>query len=85
MPNAKVVTYGETERKVVAFLAENPGATFTLAEISAAIGVEVAPGTVVSLMKKGNVAKGDMRVVMTPKEVNSYGFASDIPADAPSR
>lgn len=81
----KVVSYGETERKVMAFLTANVGNSFTLAEISEAVGSEVASGTIVSLMRKGNVAKGDMRTVLVPKEVNSYGFAAEIPADAAIR
>lgn len=80
MAKEKVVSYNEKETAIVNFLAANSDRAFTLAELSDALGFPVASGTVVSLMKKGNVIKGEDREVqyMTTKTVGSYGFGRAI-------
>lgn len=81
MKKEKVVSYNERETAIVNFLKANEGKTFTLAEMSAELGFAVASGTVVSLIKKGNVRNAGMKEVPTTKEVSAYGFVADIPAD----
>ena len=78
----KVVSYNEREVAIVNFLKANEGKTFTLAEMSAELGFPVASGTVVSLIKKGNVRNMGMKEVPAVKEVSAYGFVTDIPAKA---
>lgn len=77
---AKIVSYNDKETAIMNFLGDNAGNSFTLAEISAAVGFPVASGTIVSLMKKGNVAKGEDREVeyTAVKTVGSYGFNKAI-------
>ncbi|NCB45704.1 hypothetical protein EOM81_01690 [bacterium] len=76
----KVVSYNEKETAIVNFLGANSDRSFTLAELSDALGFPVASGTIVSLMKKGNVAKGADREIQytATKTVGSYGFSRGI-------
>lgn len=74
------VKYNANETAIVNFLKANEGKAFTLAEMSAALGFPVASGTVVSLIKKGNVRNAGMVEVPAVKEVSSFGFVADIPA-----
>ncbi len=80
MAKEKTVSYNERETAIMNFLSENADNSFTLAEISDAVGFPVASGTIVSLMKKGNVVKGaDRDVEYTAiKTVGSYGFGRGI-------
>lgn len=80
MAKEKTVSYNEREIAIMNFLSENADNSFTLAEISDAVGFPVASGTIVSLMKKGNVAKGEDRAVeyTAVKTVGSYGFNKAI-------
>lgn len=80
MAKEKVVSYNERETAIVNFLEANSDRSFTLAELSDALGFAVASGTIVSLMKKGNVIKGDDREVqyMATKTVGSYSFNRSI-------
>ena len=57
---------------------------FTLTELSEALGTKVAPGVITSLVKNGNISKGDpVEVIRMGKaKVKVYGFVADIPADA---
>lgn len=76
----KAVTYNEREVAIVNFLKSNEGKNFTLAQMSEALGFPVASGTVVSLIKKGNVKNAGMVEVPSVKEVSSYGFVAEIPS-----
>ena len=44
-------TYNEKQQKVINFLKEHKGETFTLAEIGKAIGIEIKSGTTNTLVK----------------------------------
>lgn len=80
MAKEKTVSYNERETAIMNFLSENADNSFTLAEISDAVGFPVASGTIVSLMRKGNVLKGEDRNVeyTAVKTVGSYGFGRSI-------
>lgn len=80
MAKEQTFSYNERETAIMNFLSENPDNSFTLAEISDAVGFPVASGTIVSLMRKGNVLKGEDRNVeyTAVKTVGSYGFGRNI-------
>lgn len=81
--NAKgqACNYSENESNVLKAAASFEGA-FTLAELASAMGVEkLSSGSINGLVKKGNIAKGDMREIETTSKskVKVYGFVSEIP------
>lgn len=81
--NAKgqACNYSENESTVLKAAASFDGA-FTLAELASAMGVEkLSSGSINGLVKKGNIAKGDMREIETTSKskVKVYGFVSEIP------
>ena len=73
---AKEIVLTENQAAILAFLQANPGERYTLAEISAAVGFNVAPGTITKMVKFDGVMKGDLRTVeyVATKEVNTYGI-----------
>lgn len=73
---AKEIVLTEKQAAILAFLQANPGERYTLAEISAAVGFNVAPGTITKMVKFDGVMKGDLRTVeyVATKEVNTYGI-----------
>lgn len=58
--------------------------SFTIAQLSEALGEKVYSGSITSLVKRGNLAKGEATEVATVEKskVGVYGFVKDIPADA---
>lgn len=80
MAKEKTFSYNEKETAIMNFLGANTDKAFTLAEISEGVGFPVASGTIVSLMRKGNVLKGEDREVeyTAIKTVGSYGFGRNI-------
>jgi hypothetical protein len=83
--NAKGVAcnYSEGETAVLNAAAQMDG-PFTLAELASAMGLEkLSSGSINGLVKKGNIAKGDMREIETQSKskVKVYGFVSEIPAE----
>lgn len=83
--NAKGVAcnYSEGETAVLNAAAKMDG-PFTLAELASAMGLEkLSSGSINGLVKKGNIAKGDMREIETQSKskVKVYGFVSEIPAE----
>ena len=87
--NGKTFNYTDNEKALLA-AAANINQPFALEDLAAAMGKErLTSGSINALVnKKGNIRKLDeMRVVptFTKKEVNVYGFVSDIPADAEIR
>lgn len=74
-------TEGET---AILAVAANMDGAFTLAELASAMGLErLSSGSINGLVKKGNIAKGDMREIETTSKskVKVYGFVSEIPAE----
>ena len=57
---------------------------FTIAELGEAMNTKVAPGVITSLVKNGNLSKGDqVEVIGIGKtKVKVYGFVADVPVDA---
>jgi hypothetical protein len=83
--NAKGVAcnYSENETAVLNAAKGIEGA-FTLAELADAMGLEkLSSGSINGLVKKGNIAKGDMREIETTSKskVKVYGFVAEIPAE----
>ena len=83
--NAKgqACNYSEGETNVLKAAAGFDG-PFTLAELANAMGLEkLSSGSINGLVKKGNIAKGDMREIETQSKskVKVYGFVSEIPAE----
>lgn len=83
--NAKgqACNYSEGETNVLKAAAEFDG-PFTLAELANAMGLEkLSSGSINGLVKKGNIAKGDMREIETQSKskVKVYGFVGEIPAE----
>ena len=77
----KKITYTKTAVAVINVLKEASDG-LTLSEISAATGLDVKSGTVVALVKRGNVAVIGSREIERPtiKKINSYtyvGVAAD--------
>ena len=82
--NGKPFDYTEGESKVLA-AAANIDSPFTLADLAKAMGVEkLSSGSINSLVRKGNITKGDQVEVpaIAKSTVKVYGFVADIPADA---
>jgi hypothetical protein len=82
----KPVNYTDGEKKIMEVLgaSETP---MTLAQIATALGVEkLTSGAINGLVKKGNVAKGDMVevAVMGKAKVSVYEYVADVPTDAPA-
>jgi len=74
-------TEGETAILSAAAKMDGP---FTLAELASAMKLEkLSSGSINGLVKKGNIAKGDMREIETTSKskVKVYGFVSEIPAE----
>lgn len=71
--------YSDNEKAILASASSFTGA-FTLADLCDKVGTKVAPGSVTSLVKKGNLAKGDKIELPTSKtsKVAVYTFVSDI-------
>ena len=84
----KAFNYTDNEKALLAVAATMEG-DFTLAELAVAMNKErLTSGSINSLVKKGNIAKGENdRTVDTvaKSSVNVYGFVKDIPADAEVR
>ena len=75
--------YSEGETNVLNAASKIDG-PFTLAELADAMGLEkLSSGSINGLVKKGNIAKGDMREIETQSKskVKVYGFVSEIPAE----
>ena len=55
---------------------------FTLNELSDKVNAKVAPGVITSLVKNGNISKGDQVEIPTvgKSTVKVYGFVADVPA-----
>jgi hypothetical protein len=81
--NDKPCNYTDGEKDILN-TASKFDAAFTLADLANAMGVDkIAPGRITSLVRKGNMTKGDqVEVPTTVKDnVKVYGFVKDIPAD----
>lgn len=65
-------------------VAANFDGYFTIAQLSEAMNDKVAPGVITSLVKNGNLSKGDQVEVIGigKSKVKVYGFLADVPADA---
>ena len=74
-------TDGEKEILRIASTIDSP---FTLAALSEAAGRKINSGSINSLVKKGNIGKGDQVEVATKikSTVGVYGFVKDIPDEA---
>ncbi|MCQ2603355.1 MAG: hypothetical protein MJ193_05450 [Clostridia bacterium] len=82
MSNGKIA-YSETEKSIVAILAEADGKGLTLAEISAKLGKELKSGNINALVKKGNVSNENSRTIVCPccgakKTVKEYAFVKAV-------
>jgi len=78
-PDGKAFT--ESQDLVLKTAAKMDG-YFTLTELSEAAGTKVAPGVITSLVKYGNISKGEQVEIATigKTKVKVYGFVADIPA-----
>lgn len=74
-------TDGEKEILRITSTIDSP---FTLAALSEAAGRKINSGSINSLVKKGNIGKGDQVEVATKikSTVGVYGFVQDIPDEA---
>jgi hypothetical protein len=74
--------YTDSEREVLAAAAKIDS-PFTLAQLSEAVGHKLFSGSINSLVKKGNLSKGEDTEVeyMAKSKVNLYAFNADIPAE----
>ena len=76
----KPYNYTDSEKEIlrVAALFKGP---FTIAELSEAVGRKIYSGSISSLVKKGNLGKGDQVEVATKVKstVSVYAFVKDIP------
>ena len=77
MAEKKAVEFNDNQKAILNYLKVNAGKTFTLAQISAAVGFDVKSGTIVKLMKFAGVAKGEPVEIerKTIAKVNTYGLA----------
>ena len=78
MAEKKAVEFTDNQKAIVDYLKANAGKTFTLAQISEAVGFDVKSGTIVKLMKFAGVAKGEPVEIerKTIAKVNTYGMAA---------
>ena len=78
MAENKAIEFNDNQTKILDYLKANAGKTFTLKQISDAVGFDVKSGTIVKLMKFANVAKGEPVEVerKTIAKVNTYGLAA---------
>jgi len=74
-------TYSESQNAILAAAAMIDG-EFTLAQLAEAMGVEkVAPGSVTSLVNRGNLAKSENKATVmseTKSEVAVWGYLKDV-------
>ena len=70
--------------KEILRIASTIDSPFTLAALSEAAGRKINSGSINSLVKKGNIGKGDQVEVATKVKsiVGVYGFVKDIPDEA---
>lgn len=73
--------YSDAQKAILTAAAEMDG-EFTLAQLAEAMGVEkVAPGSVTSLVNRGNLAKSENKATVmseTKSEVAVWGFIKDV-------
>lgn len=82
--NGKAYDYTDGEKNVLS-VAGGIDSPFTLADLAKAMGVEkLSSGSINSLVRKGNISKGDQVEVpaVAKSTVKVYGFVADIPVDA---
>lgn len=81
--DGKDYDYSDSAKAILA-AASKMDKPFTLAELSEAAGFEVKSGSIVALMKKGNIGRGERIEVPTidKSEVSTYAFLADI-SDTP--
>lgn len=81
--DGKPHNYTDGERAILA-AASSIDSPFTLADLASAMGVEkLSSGSINSLVKKGNITKGEQIVIPTTAKslVKVYGFVADVPAE----
>jgi hypothetical protein len=76
MADKKAIEFTDNQKAIVDYLKAHEGKSFTLAQISEAVGFEVKSGTIVKLMKFAGIAKGaQVEVQYTgTRKVNTYGL-----------
>ena len=79
MAEKKAIEFTDNQKAIVDYLKANAGKTFTLAQISEAVGFDVKSGTIVKLVKFANVTKGEPVEIerKTIAKVNTYGVDAD--------
>lgn len=84
-PKSKTITWNDAAKAIVKTLAESDK-PLTLAEINAVSGVEILPGNITGLIKKGvilNVGKTDA-LVPSKRKVSLYAFVTAEPQTNPA-
>lgn len=84
-PKSKTITWNDAAKAIVKTLAESDK-PLTLAEINAISGVEILPGNITGLIKKGvilNVGKTDA-LVPSKRKVSLYAFVTAEPQTNPA-
>lgn len=84
-PSPKNITWNDAAKAIVKTLAESDK-PLTLAEINAISGVEILPGNITGLIKKGvilNVGKTDA-LVPSKRKVSLYAFVTAEPQTNPA-
>ena len=83
--NVKTIVWNDAAKAIVKTLADSDK-PLTLAEINAISGVEILPGNITGLVKKGvilNVGKTDA-VVPSKRKVSLYAFVTAEPQTSPA-
>ena len=83
--NTKTITWNDAAKAIVKILADSDK-PLTLAEINAISGVEILPGNITGLVKKGvilNVGKTDA-LVPSKRKVSLYAFVTAEPQTNPA-
>lgn len=80
--DGKMKEYSDRENAILEVLG-NAAEPMTLAAIGEALGAPISSGSINSLVKFGNVGKGEQVEIIAPRKskVNVYGFVKDIPTE----
>lgn len=81
-PDGKPFNYTDGDKEIIAAAAKMDG-PFTLDQLSEVMGRKVASGSTNSLIKKGNLARGEQIAVpcKVKSTVSTYVFVKDIPTE----
>ena len=83
--NTKTITWNDAAKAIVKTLADSDK-PLTLAEINAISGVEILPGNITGLVKKGVILNVGKTVIATPskRKVSTYAFVTAEPQTNPA-